>query len=233
MKKLDKNIIRLELEMDLIDSYDYDIIYLDRFSYEDIINHIINLNSDINDNIITEKDIFHNLVRGRENYYLEILKDYGYGDYIYDLEELEKFTSLQDYIDAFSEIDLLDFFSDVDDNEFIEKLCTKNNCQFGTVGYSPWSYYIAYKSVEYSFIRDLYEGCNWYVISLWSEDGDMLDSLGSVYAPNIEELDSVVSDYFGLEPDNYYLIDNMYTQYFDKPKVKEFITKNYHFEIID
>ena len=233
MKKLDKNIIRLELEMDSIDSYDYDIIYLDRFSYKDIINHIINLNSDIDDNIITEKDIFHNLVRGRENYYLEILKDYGYGDYIYDLEELEKFTNLQDYIDAFSEIDLLDFFSDVDDNEFIENLCTKNNCQFGTVGYSPWSYYIAYKSVEYSFIRDLYEGWNWYVISLWSEDGDMLDSLGSVYAPNIEELDSVVSDYFGLEPDNYYLIDNMYTQYFDKPKVKEFITKNYHFEIID
>ena len=233
MKKLDKNIIRLELEMDSIDSYEYDIIYLDRFSYKDIINHIINLNSNVNDNIMTEKDIFQNLVRGEEDDYLKMLKDYGYGDYMYDLEELEKFTNLQDYIDAFGEIDLLDFFSDVDDSEFIEKLCTKNNCQFGTVGYSPWSYYIAYKDVEYDFIRDLYEGWNWYCISLWSEEGDILDSVGGVYAPNIEELDIVVSDYFRLEPDDYYLIDNMYTQYFDKPKVKEFITKNYHFEIID
>ena len=228
MKKLDKNIVRLELDMGSIDPYEYDIIYLDRLSY--IINHIINLNSNIKDNIITEKDIFHNLVRGEENYYLEILKDYDYGDYIYDLEELEKFTNLQDYIDAFSEIDLLDFLLDVDD---IENICTKNNCQFGTVGYSPWSYYIAYKDVGYDFIRDLYEGCNWYTISLWSEDGDILDSVGGVYAPNIEELDNVVSDYFGLEPDSYYLIDNIYTEYFDKPKVKEFITKNYHFEIID
>lgn len=228
MKKLDKNIVRLELDMGSIDPYEYDIIYLDRLSY--IINHIINLNSNIKDNIITEKDIFHNLVRGEENYYLEILKDYDYGDYIYDLEELEKFTNLQDYIDAFSEIDLLDFLLDVDD---IENICTKNNCQFGTVGYSPWSYYIAYKDVEYSFIRDLYEGSDWYCISLWSEEGDILDSVGGVYAPNIEELDNVVSDYFGLEPDSYYLIDNIYTEYFDKPKVKEFITKNYHFEIID
>ena len=228
MKKLDKNIVRLELDMGSIDPYEYDIIYLDRLSY--IINHIINLNSNIKDNIITEKDIFHNLVRGEENYYLEILKDYDYGDYIYDLEELEKFTNLQDYIDAFSEIDLLDFLLDVDD---IENICTKNNCQFGTVGYSPWSYYIAYKDVGYDFIRDLYEGWNWYTISLWSEDGDILDSVGGVYAPNIEELDIVVSDYFGLEPDNYYLIDNIYTEYLDKPKVKEFITKNYHFEIID
>ena len=228
MKKLDKNIVRLELDMGSIDPYEYDIIYLDRLSY--IINHIINLNSNIKDNIITEKDIFHNLVRGEENYYLEILKDYDYGDYIYDLEELEKFTNLQDYIDAFSEIDLLDFLLDVDD---IENICTKNNCQFGTVGYSPWSYYIAYKDVEYSFIRDLYEGSDWYCISLWSEEGDILDSVGGVYAPNIEELDNVVSDYFGLEPDSYYLIDDIYTEYFDKPKVKEFITKNYHFEIID
>lgn len=233
MKKLDKNIIRLELEMDSIDSYDYDIIYLDRFSYRDIINDIINLNSNINEKNVTRKDVFYNLIRGEEKDYLKMLKDYNYGDNIYDLEELEKFKTLQDYIDDFSEIDLLDFFLDVDDMEFISKLCTKNNCQFGTVGYSPWSYYIAYKDVEYSFIRDLYEGSNWYCISLWSEEGDILDSVGGVYAPNIEELDNVVSDYFGLEPDNYYLIDNIYTEYFDKPKVKEFITKNYHFEIID
>lgn len=233
MKKLDKNIIRLELEMDSIDPYEYDIIYLDRFSYKDIINHIINLNSNINDNIMTEKDIFNNLVRGEEKDYLEMLKNYGYGNHMYYPEELEKFKTLQDYIDDFSEIDLLDFFLGVDDIEFTEKLCTKNNCQFGTVGYSPWSYYIAYKDVEYNFISDLYEGWNWYTISLWSENGDILDSVGWVYAPNIEELDTVISDYFGLESDSYYLIDNMYTEYFDKPKVKEFITKNYHFEIID
>ena len=232
MKKLDKNIIRLELEMDLIDSCEYGVIYLDRFSYKDIINHIIDLNSNINDNVVTREDVFYNLIRGEESDYLKMLKDYNYGDNIYDLEELDKFKTLQDYIDDFSEIDLLDFFLDIDDTEFIEKLCTKNNCKFGTVGYSPWSYYIAYKDVEYSFILDLYEGWNWYAISLWSEEGDMIDSLGNVYAPNIEELDIVVSYYFGLESDNYYLIDNMYTQYFDKPKVEEFITKNYHFKII-
>lgn len=232
MNKLNNNIIRLEIEMDSIDSYEYGVIYLDRFSCKDVINHIISLNNYTNNDTMTQEDVFYNLIRGEEEDHLKILKDYGYGYHLYDLEELEEFKALQDYIDAFSEIDLLDFFFDADDIKFIEKLCTKNNCQFGTVGYSPWSYYMAYKDVEYNFIRDLYEGWNWYAVSLWSEEGDMLDSLGNVYIPNVEDLDIIVSDHFEIESDNYYLIDNMCTEYFDKPKVKEFITKNYHFEII-
>ena len=232
MNKLNKNIVRLEVEMDSIDSYEYGVIYLDRFSYKDIINYIISLNNYTNNDTVTEEDIFYNLIREEEEDYLKTLKDCDYGYYLYDLEELEEFKTLQDYIDAFSEIDLLDFFFDVDDIKFIEKLCTKNNCQFGTVGYSPWSYYMTYKDLEYNFIRDLYEGWNWYVVSLWSEEGDMLDSLGNVYIPNVEDLDIIVSDHFEIESDNYYLIDNMCTKYFDKPKVKELVTKNYHFEII-
>ena len=234
MKKLDKNIIQLEPDMDMtyLDG-DFDIIYLDRLHLYDIVSYIVELNSDINDSIKTLEDVFYNLVEGEEEDYLKMLKDYDYGDFMYDLEDLEELKTLQDYINEFSEVDLIEFFLDVDDDNIIEKLCTKNNCKFGTVGYNFWNYYIAYKDIEYSFIQDLYEGRNWYVISLLDEEGHVLDSVGGVYASDTRVLDSVIKDNFGLEPDSYYLIDNEHTQYFDKPKVKEYIIKHYHFEIID
>ena len=56
--------------------------------------------------------------------------------------------------------------------EFFES----NGLQIGTVGYSPWSNFIAPMDVSKSFIRDLWEGWNFYTLSLLDENGEVKDS---------------------------------------------------------
>lgn len=78
----------------------------------------------------------------------------------------------------------------------------------GTVGYSPWSYYIATSydtQVDYrrSWIRDLWDGYNFYDIIAYNENGEYFDSLGCNYITNEDDLMEVIDMMVG---DNDYRI---------------------------
>ena len=86
-----------------------------------------------------------------------------------------------------------------------------------------------FRSVDYSFITDLYEGWNWYYLELLDEEGNTIDSVGGCYIPELSDLHSYVKDYFGLEKNDYWLVDNMEAEYYDHKKVTELTDINYSY----
>lgn len=229
MKK-DKNIIKLERDNE-IGSYgdsleDYDIKYLgDRISQiktNTVIETIQYLNKKIANKKLTEDEIFLNYAKdNNKEIYKKLLEN------VYDSEK-DDFKTLQDFINYYSIYEILDDL--IQDEKDIAMLCENNNCNFGTVGYSPWSYYISWQDVGHDFIRDLYEGWNWYTVML-IENNDIGDSLGGCYITNEKELDECIKDNFGIDKDDYLLVDNEETKYFDKPKIKEIRHINYSYKL--
>lgn len=91
-----------------------------------------------------------------------------------------------------------------------------------TVGYSPWSLVVTYKGCNKEFYDDLYNGWNFYDLVSIDETGEVLDSIGAVYARNEKELTEAVSDYFGFE--KFKLIDNEEADVFNITKAVQTIT---------
>ena len=50
----------------------------------------------------------------------------------------------------------------LNEEEHFEELAKVFNLQFGTVGYSQWSYYLSLPDIDSEYISDLYEGYNFY-----------------------------------------------------------------------
>lgn len=136
--------------------------------------------------------------------------------YIHE-EDLGYYETLEDFFFEDPEY----FIAEIIDNtekafEFFEA----NDIQFGTVGYSPWSYFIAPMYYENSsFVQDLWEGWYFYSVSLIDENGEVKDSVCEVYIPDTEPLKDVVKGYFGLK--DFYLVDNEEASYMDVKKVRE------------
>lgn len=106
--------------------------------------------------------------------------------------------------------------------EHFEKLAPKFNLQFGTVGYSPWSYYIALPDMNKEFISDLWDGYNFYDFYMYelNEDNELeqVDCLTS-YVNNLDfkDYDDAIKDYFDI--DDYKIIENTsHLKYIDVPK---------------
>jgi hypothetical protein len=214
------NIIQLDYEMDLfyhMDSFlDYSVDYLgDRFlniKMSDIVDRIKDLNEFYSDKVVTDDDIFLNYTQGNEEqFYNELLDD------LYD-DEKENFKNLQDFVDEYGGLELLEMFIETDNN--MSDLCEINNCRFGTVGYSDWTYYITHEKIEHSFVLDLWEGRNWYILSL-IQNNEVVDSIGGMYITDLKKLDEHVKDNFGIDKDDYFVVENDIGQYIDKPKVRE------------
>lgn len=218
MKKEIKNIIKVEYDNDIGsygDSLDYGIKYLgdrrNQLKMNTIIETIQYLNENIADKKLTEDKIFLNYAEGnKEEIHNKLLEN------VCD-DEKDDFKTLQDFINWYGVTELLDDLLQTDDD--FEVLCEKNNCKFGTVGYSQWSYFISWHDVDHSFIRDLYEGYNWYSITIIKDDD--YDSISGFYITDTKELDECIKDNFGIDEDDYLLVDNEDAKYFDKPKIEE------------
>lgn len=129
-----------------------------------------------------------------EGYLNEVVEEYFiYGDYVHLIEK--EFD------------DDLEFFIDY------------LGLQMEKVGYSEWSLVIAPKNISKEFIQDFWEGWNFYSIEHLDEQGNTLDILGENYLTNTSDLKDTVRDYFGVE--DFYLIDNLDSEYFDIKKVEE------------
>lgn len=95
----------------------------------------------------------------------------------------------------------------------------------GTVGYSNWSRYITVPEVDSNFVRDVWEGYNFYDMAVYDENGTMIDSIGGCYIPSEKELIEYAKDYFHIEKEDIKLVDNDNVQYFDFKKYEMIPTK--------
>lgn len=226
------NIVKMTNDSDLfndVDSMDYDVKFwpggwYDGPKYTDVLETIIVLNKTIRDKEITIYDMLrkymeHDLkMEERKDIFDEITEYHGTEEFYNDIYEL---------LDDGFPYEILEYLQE--DKEFLEKIARLYDCVFGTVGYSPWAYYLAWGDLERSFIRDLYEGWHWYDLTLLDEEGNPIDSVGGCYIPDVNELHSQVEDYFGIEKNDYWLVDNMEATYFDHKKIKELTDINYSY----
>ena len=92
-----------------------------------------------------------------------------------------------------------------------------------------WGYSLVSNDIDSEYVEDLWSGNNWYWVEVNHSDGNY-DSLGALYIKNKEDLDEVLSYYFGVY--DYYLINNDIANYyiFDEcKKVEEVIVETaYH-----
>ncbi len=93
------------------------------------------------------------------------------------------------------------------------------NCHFGC-GQNAW--FLAWEDIPDSFIKDFMGGHNWYSLLLLNpKTGKIEDAIAGIYAPEDEDLENEIVNNFGLERDEYYLLENEISRYYNFPKVKE------------
>lgn len=107
----------------------------------------------------------------------------------------------------------------VQDLADLKVLIESNDFQIGTVGRSDWTHYIMHiDCTDYSLPLDLWEGYNFYTISLMDTEENGLfvgrqDSIHHIYAPNTEDIFTAISDHFGIAKEDVYLLENDITQH--------------------
>ena len=121
--------------------------------------------------------------------------------------------------------ELFDILSD--DMDILKDYLASLGYTFGTVGYSPWSYYLAAFDDE-SYYRDLWEGHNFYDIYEYNDEGEVVDSLSACYIKSDEDLADCISFYFQDEPEDIKLLESCYTDYTDYP-VYKMVPAGYNF----
>ena len=148
-------------------------------------------------------------------------------DYI-DEEDLENFETIEDFMYADEQYFLDELLGG--DTEIIKDFFRANDLEFGTVGYSPWSYVLYAKDLEHSYVNDVHEGWNFYSIATLDAQGEVIDSLGDVYLGGQYTLEEAVKDNFGIE--DFFLVDNDASSYIDHKKVNKIAHVEYSFEVI-
>lgn len=110
----------------------------------------------------------------------------------------------------------------LNEKEHFEKLAEVFNLQFGTAGYSPWSYYLSLPGIDSEYINDLYEGYNFYDFYMYelneNNELEQVDSLTSyVKSLDFKDYDNTIRENFGI--DDYKIIKNTsHLTYIDIPK---------------
>ena len=158
------------------------------------------------------------------------------------LSEEERNKALYYYIepkiiDEFKEEHEIDFMMTADVNDFIdkciydgyfneeehfEKLAELFNLQFGTVGYSQWSYYLAISDIDSGYISDLYKGYNFFDFYMYelneNNELEQVEVLTSyVKSLDFKDYDNTIRECFGI--DDYKIIKNTsHLEYIDVPK---------------
>ena len=110
----------------------------------------------------------------------------------------------------------------LNEEEHFEKLAELFNLQFGTAGYSPWSYYLAISDIDSGYISDLYNGYNFYDFYMYelNENNELekMETLSSyVKSLDFKDYDNAIRECFGI--DDYKIIENTsHLMYIDVPK---------------
>lgn len=170
------------------------------FKIEELVNKSRVNNMGLNS--IDLEELFANYLKGQEEKYTSILfNEYDLNGY-YELEDIkdnEDFKLLlEDNRDLLE--DLLYIISQEENKkeyDIIDELLNQVGYSFDTVGYSPWSYYIAPSDIDYNYIHDLYHGYGFYTVELIIDD-DSYEIVDYVYLNNLEDLDKFVKELWSI-----------------------------------
>ena len=167
---------------------------------EDLVNQSRVNNMGLNS--IDLEELFAKYLKGQEEKYTRILlEEYELKGY-YELEDIEDNEDFRDLLEDNRDLleDLLYIISQEEnkkEDDIINELLNQVNYTFDTVGYSPWSYFIAPSDIDYNYIYDLYHGYNFYTIELIIDDNSY-EITDYVYLNNLEDLDKYVKELWSL-----------------------------------
>lgn len=121
----------------------------------------------------------------------------------------------------YGEIDFKTLYNFYGYNDFLQEYIEFLGYKTGIVGHSQWSYYITVEDEDY--VKDLYEGCNFYDIAILNESGEVIGSLCWIYAPDEFNLQCGISCNFDINMEDIVLVDNNTSEFFNLPKVKKVV----------
>lgn len=166
---------------------------------EDLVNQSRVNNMGLNS--IDMEELFAKYLEGQEKEYTQELLDTGLDEY-YTLEEIEDnedFRQLlednRDYLDEL--VYIISENENKREDDIINEILNQVNYTLDTVGYSPWSYYIAPMDIDYNYINDLYHGYSFYTVELIIDDNSY-EITDYVYLNNLEDLDKYVKELWSL-----------------------------------
>lgn len=124
-----------------------------------------------------------------------------------------------DMIDTYKNGSIEDLVKYVDNcfevDDFLKPYIEFLGYQFGTVGYSPWAYYIAINKLEYNYIDDLWNGSRFYDVDLLDEQGEVIEGLCQCYLTSDEDLEILARREWKIDRDNINLIKNENSEFFN------------------
>ena len=167
---------------------------------EDLVNQSRVNNMGLNS--IDLEELFAKYLEGQEKRYTRILlEEYELKGY-YELEDIEDNEDFRDLLEDNRDLleDLLYIISQEEnkkEDDIINELLNQVEYTFDTVGYSPWSYYIAPSDIDYDYIYDLYHGYSFYTVELIIDDNSY-EITDYVYLNNLEDLDKYVKELWSL-----------------------------------
>lgn len=198
-----------------------EVKFYEELGYDDLIDFLTTHNKD---ELLSVKHLIKH-AEDEFNDYLEDQYSWYYDEDECTFEEFKEEFIIEDDFD----LELYDFMLSELNEKQLKNILKEIGVKFGTVGYSPWNYYIALYDVSDDFISDLFEGYNIYDIIQYDTDGNMMDSLYSVYAPDASDLISYIKDYLILENNDdeiIYLEENDASMYIEHEKIKK--VKSYY-----
>ena len=188
--------------------------FYEKIGYDDLIEFLATHEKD---ELLSVKHLIKH-AEDEFNDYLEDQYEWYYDEDECSFEDFKKEFIIEDDFNH----ELYEFLIDYITDDKLENILKEIGVKFGTVGYSPWNYYITLNDVSDDFISDLYNGYNIYDIIQYDTEGYMLDSLHSVYAPNTSDLITYIKDYFNINKDDYiYIEDNDASTYIEHEKIKK------------
>ena len=221
------NIIELQHEVGYWDADMFpDIKFFDSFNFVDLIRKA---NEIYTEGLGEEERTTEEMIRkwfNNEKELEEVLQQYR-EDYI-DEEDWEYYEDLEDFVSEDEQYFLEELLGE--DRSILIDFFQANDLEFGTVGYSPWSYVLYAKDLKHSYVNDVYEGWNFFSIATLDAQGDVVDSIGFVYLDGDYTLEEAVNDNFGIE--DFFLVDNEESKYIDHKKVNKISHVEYSFEVI-
>lgn len=225
---------------------DLKFFYVDRingYSFDDVFNHVLkvlNLGS-LTETELKTKDIFelnkyafYDMVQNIFDLYYSI-DEYDYMDY---LEELSDYLNGNEFL--YEALDNLEEYYFIDEWENVLNAIL-NKLGFKLVRFSAdrSASCDAIAPLDFcdEFIIDVGLGENFYTITQYDDNGDIVDNLSECYIKNETDLKDYINEHFNNETDHINIVDNDETYYLIKDqktfkKFNKIIEETYNFEPI-
>lgn len=204
---MEQNFVKLRHVDSIPEDFEEHIKFIWQRDVDQVLQAIIDIHNIENDKKIDLDDIVIALCK-----FYDIQVDDFISDYFDDDDFFETFE-VDDLIRSGYTRELLDYVAgDIKDLRDLDDFANTLGCMVGTVGYSPWCYFVAADYVKIDYIQDLFDGQNFYDLIQLDENNDVVDSVGWCYITDDNELELQVYEHFTL--DDFWLIDNDAAKYF-------------------